>query len=95
MSKRLVVTYYCKSGERRAFIDAVKEAGVYQASKQDAGCLQYEYALSMDNEDILILLERWESEEALATHLAQPHIALMGPLKERYTENVTLEKYDA
>ncbi len=54
----------------RAIAAAVK---VTQATQTDAGCLQYHFYADLEDPDILHVYEEWESEEALAAHLALPH----------------------
>lgn len=43
----------------------------------EAGCLSY--ALHRDTEDpsVLVIVERWTSQVALANHFVQPHMAIM------------------
>ena len=92
--KRLIVTYYCKEGMREEFLNALMQEGVYEGSNHDKGCLQYEYFSSAKEKDVLVLLERWESEELLQAHLQTPHIAKMPKLKEQYVNDSTIEKFD-
>jgi quinol monooxygenase YgiN len=44
-----------------------------QLSRKDAGCVEYWWALSMDEPQTLRLFEVWESEESLQEHLSKPH----------------------
>lgn len=53
----------------------VKEYTQYLAviSREEAGCVEYWWAESMDAPNTLRLFECWESNELLQGHLKQPH----------------------
>ncbi len=44
------------------------------ASRKEAGCLDYSYGRDVLEPDTIIVLEYWESMEALDAHFAQPHL---------------------
>ena len=89
----LHVTYLCRPGMADAFIRAVKEAGIQSAIRGEEGCLQYDYHLSREGEDRVVLLERWRSEEALRRHSAQPHMQRLAALKPRYVLDTRVERF--
>jgi quinol monooxygenase YgiN len=46
---------------------------VTQATKPDAGCLQYHFYWDLEDPDMLHVFEEWESAGALDAHLKLPH----------------------
>ncbi|CAI9402660.1 putative quinol monooxygenase [Aestuariimicrobium sp. T2.26MG-19.2B] len=44
------------------------------ATQQEEGCLLYALQEGVDDENVLGFVEKWESDEALARHLQQPHV---------------------
>ena len=44
------------------------------ASRAEGGCIDYTYALDVLDPQIMRVLERWESWDALETHFQQPHM---------------------
>jgi quinol monooxygenase YgiN len=58
-----------------------RETAVTAAQKMSAhalaepGCLDYRFWISDHDPDTVLLLERWESQEALDTHMATPQLA--------------------
>ncbi len=46
-----------------------------EASRSEAGCVSYSYAVDLIESDLVHVSERWESREALAAHLKTAHIA--------------------
>ena len=86
------VFYRAENGEMlREFYEEAKAAGVIEKSRQDEGCLQYDYFFSADRDNEILLLEKWESKELQEKHGQQPHFAELGKLKENYKIQSKLE----
>lgn len=45
-----------------------------RASRAEAGCLQYAYAIDVSDPCLMRVFEQWESRAALEAHFAQPHM---------------------
>lgn len=88
------VTYHTKPGKRQDLLDGLSAAGIRDAVRAEAGCLQYDYYLSVSDPDEVLLVERWESQEAQKLHLTQPHMDRVKQLKERFVERTTLVSYE-
>ena len=56
---RLLVTYTAKPGQRDAFLRAVLQSGVPETVRQEDGCLRYDYFLSAERPDEILLIEEW------------------------------------
>lgn len=80
------VTYTALPGKAEPFLQAVREAGLLETIRQEDGCLGYDYYLSWEQPDQILLVERWRDGQAQKTHLAAPHMARLGELKGRYIE---------
>ena len=81
---RLLVTYTAKPGQRDAFLRAVLQSGVPETVRQEDGCLRYDYFLSAERPDEILLIEEWASAEQQQTHLRQPHMQQLKLQKEQY-----------
>ena len=57
----LYVRYTAKDGCREAFVREIVEAGIVTLIRQEPGCLAYDYYFSAQDENELLLIERWES----------------------------------
>ena len=55
-----------------ALIPAIEKLSA--ASRKDEGCVLYSWNRSADQDDVVRLLEIWESEDALKAHLALSHV---------------------
>ena len=77
----LNVTYTMKPGMREVFLKEVQ--GILDTVRREDGCLAYAYYLPVEEDDTLLLVERWRDQAAQQVHLAAPHMAALGKLKER------------
>ncbi len=90
----LHVTYRCKNGMAEDFVRAVKDSGVQALVRAEDGCLQYDYHLSLEQRDAVVLLEQWRDSEALAAHMAQPHMEKLKEFKSRFVLDTKIERYE-
>lgn len=58
---------------RKEFIAATQE--LMTATRAEAGCAHYAFSADLDDDGRFYVAERWESEEAMGAHMAQPHFA--------------------
>ena len=84
------VTYRAKPGCRQAFLDALSAADIRDAVLSEAGCVQYDYYLSANRADEVLLVERWEQK----LHLTQPHMVKVREIKERLVDETVLTSYE-
>lgn len=65
-------------------------------SRAEAGCILYDTCRVKDNPATLVVLEEWESQEALDAHMATPHfqafIAAIGSALAGEPELTVLER---
>ncbi len=54
-----------------------------EATRREAGCIVYSYAVDVLDPTLLRIYEEWETREALDKHGAQPH---MTPWREKLAE---------
>lgn len=88
------VTFKCKDGMREAFLDAVLSERIDSAARSEPGNLQYDWFISAGNCTDLLLIEKYQDEEAVAGHVRQPHTARLVELREAYVKEMILEKYE-
>jgi quinol monooxygenase YgiN len=78
----VIATIETKPGSRGALLKAFKELVPQVLAEQ--GCIEYAPMVDAETsmpglppprEDAVIMLEKWESIEALQAHLASPHMA--------------------
>ena len=89
----LHVTYTCKPGKAAEFVRRLKESGLQQTVRNEDGCLQYDYHLSCETADTVVLLEMWRDGDALAAHMAQPHMKDIGAIKGELVDNTDIKRF--
>lgn len=77
----LNVTYTMKPGMRDTFLKEVQAQGILDAVRQEDGCMQYAYYLPVEEDDTLLLVERWRDRAAQQVHLTTSHIAALAKIK--------------
>ena len=48
---------------------------VAAASREEGGCISYRIYEAVDAENVFVVVEEWDSDEALKRHFATPHVA--------------------
>lgn len=80
----LLVTYTALPGQRDAFLQELNKSGLPERVRQESGCLKYDYYRSVDDENQILLVERWSSAAAQTVHLAKPHMLPLISFKKKY-----------
>lgn len=93
MNITLIVKYKCKAGMREKFLDEVKSAGIIDKIHRENGFIGYDYYLSADDPDKLLLVEKWSSEERQKAHLETEHMGKLKLIKEKYVTDTQVEKF--
>ena len=86
----IYVKFTCLPQKRQAFIDRVKAEGVLSAIRAEDGCLRYDYYLSENDENELLLIEQWETKQHQQVHLDQPHMVQLRSFKGEYITDTVL-----
>ena len=89
----LNVTYHCFQGMREKFLEAIMAEGLDAACRAEKGNIKYDYYMSAERDDEMLLVEKWCDAEALAEHGKMPHFARIGEIKGDFVENTVVEKY--
>ena len=85
--------YTGKNGNARKFADEMTAGGTVAAIRAEAGNLRYEYYQPLDDPETILLIDSWESQEAIDVHHASPMMATITALREKYDLHMTVERY--
>ncbi len=80
-------------GSAREFAKEMKASGLVDKIRAEKGNLRYEYFLPLDDPETLLLIDAWESEEALDYHHKSPMMAQIAALREKYHLKMRVKKY--
>lgn len=90
----LHVTYHTNPGQREIFLRQVVHEGILSAIRAEEGCQKYDYYLSVQDENELLLIERWDSPAHQEKHMTQPHMAKMLALQAEYVAQTTVAEIE-
>lgn len=85
------VRYFTKPGCRESFIKEIKENRIAEKVLAEDGAVQYEYFLSAEENDMVLLVEEWESREAQQAHMNHPNMETIVAIKEKYVASTELK----
>ena len=89
---KLSVNYFAKPGRRAEFLRRVVEEGILTAIRREEGCLRYDYYLSCQNEDEILLLEAWDTDEHQRIHMEQEHMKRLRTIKDECIAETKLNR---
>lgn len=73
MDQLLVVVHMLfAKGKTEEAIEALTPAA--ELSQQEPGCIKFAVHRDVDDPDVLLVIEQWESREAYDSHLKQSHL---------------------
>ena len=87
----LNVTYKCKAGMREKIVSE----GIDVACRAEAGNIKYDYYMSADKADEMLLVEKWRDADAVTSHGQEAHFKRLGEIKDEFVEETIIEKYVA
>ena len=77
MQVTVVVEERIKEGQLAAFVEYMRE--MIRLTKEEDGCIAYDLYESIDGSGEVVLVEIWESKEALDNHLETDHFKELFP----------------
>lgn len=85
--------YTGKNGSARRFAEEMESSGTAALIRAEAGNERYEYFLPMDAPETVLLIDIWNSQEALDTHHASPMMKTIAELRDKYDLDMRAERY--
>ena len=93
MSIIVNLRYTGKSGSERAFAEEMTSSGTVEAIRKENGNLRYEYYLSFDDPETVLLIDEWTDQAAIDRHHASPMMQKIAELRDKYDLHMTVERY--
>lgn len=85
--------YTGKNGDAQAFAREMTESGTVQLIRAEEGNLRYEYYQSLDDPDMILLIDSWKDQASIDAHHASPMMQTIAKLREKYDLHMTAERY--
>ena len=86
--------YYCgKNGAARKFAEEMTSSGIVDAIRRESGNLKYEYFFPMNDLETVLLIDSWDSQEAIDIHHGTPMMQQIIELREKYDLRMRVERF--
>jgi len=90
----LHVTFRTHPGMAKEFVSCVLDEGIAAASEAEVGNVYYDFYFSAEADNEVMLLEKWESQDALDAHKTLPHFKRINELEAQYVKDTIVEMYE-
>lgn len=94
-SMSLVINIYYKgeNGNARKFAEEMVSSGVVDKIRKEEGNLGYNYFFSMEDNETVLLIDKWKNQESLDIHHESPLMNEIMKLREKYDLHMKVEQF--
>ena len=85
--------YTGENGAASRFAEEMTDSGTVAAIRAEEGNLRYEYYLSLDDPETILLIDQWRDQAAIDAHHASPMMQTIAVLREKYDLHMTIERF--
>lgn len=87
------IYYTGENGNARKFAEEMEQSGTVALIRAEEGNKRYEYFYSKDDKETVLLIDSWESQEAIDKHHASPMMEKITELRNKYDLHMKVERY--
>ncbi len=81
-----------KNGEKDKIIEKAQD--LIESTRLESGCIGYDLFASTENDNVLMMLEKWENQSVLDLHMQTDHFKEFGKAIEEFlAENLKIYIY--
>ena len=93
MNITINIYYKGENGNAKKFAEEMVSSGIVDRVRAEDGNLKYEYFLPFDDEETVLLIDRWKNEEALDIHHKSEMMRQIAELRNKYHLSMRVEKF--
>ena len=93
MSLVVNIYYTGKNGSARKFVQEMVSSGIVDKIREEEGNERYEYFFPMDDEETVMLIDKWKNQEALDMHHKSEMMKKIAELRKKYTLKMRVERF--
>lgn len=93
MSLIINIYYTGENGSAKKFAEEMVSSGIVDRVRAEKGNKKYEYFFPMDDEETVLLIDKWENQEALDKHHKSPMMKEIAHLREKYNLHMRVEQF--
>ena len=85
--------YTGRGGAAQRFAREMLESGTAASVRAEKGNLRYEYFVSFEDPQTVLLIDEWSDQAAIDAHHASPMMGTIAALREKYDLHVTAQRF--
>ena len=93
MSVTIHIFYSGKNGNAIKFMNEMINSGIVDEIRGEKGNLRYEYFSPLNDDEIILLIDSWENQEALDEHHHSETMSKIMELRNKYDLHMRVERY--
>lgn len=93
MSLTINIYYTGENSSAKKFAEEMVSSGIVERVRAEKGNLRYGYFFPMDDPETVLLIDRWESQEALDEHHKSKMMNEIAKLREKYHLRMRVEQF--
>lgn len=94
MSFTMNLYYTGKGDAAKQFAKEMESSGIADHIRQQPGNLKYEYFQPLNDPHTILLIDTWESQEALDADHDSPMMKRLAELRDKYDLHMKAERYE-
>ena len=93
MSLTVNLYYTGKNGSVRKFVEEMENTGVADQIRREEGNEKYDYFISINDPETVLLIDSWKDQKSLDVHHASPMMKKLATLRDKYDLHMRVERY--
>lgn len=93
MSITVNILYAGKNGSARRFAEEMVASGIVDDIRREEGNERYAYFFPMDDEESVLLIDRWRNQEAIDVHHKSEMMGKIAALRKKYNLKMKVDRY--
>lgn len=93
MSLIINIYYKGQNGSARSFAEEMVSSGIVDRVRKEEGNEKYEYYFPMEDEETVMLMDKWKNQEALDIHHKSEMMKEIAELRNKYKLKMRVEKF--
>lgn len=87
------ILYTGREGSAKAFAAEMMSSGLVDKIRAEAGNERYAYFFPMEDEESVLLIDRWKNQEAIDKHHKSEMMTQIAALRKKYGLKMRVERY--
>ena len=93
MSITVNIRYKGENGSALRFAKEMTDSGTVAKIRAEEGNLRYEYFTSLEDPEIVLLIDSWKDQEAIDKHHDSEMMSVIMELRNKYDLHMEVERY--